>query len=100
MQEIVREIFLDHIAFVTTADNEIVHAVGRVQLHDVPKDRLATDLDHGFGLKVCFLGDSCAEAPSENDSFHRFNLVCVDNQFSHYPFPASLEALTILIITL
>lgn len=54
MEEIVREILFDDVAFVATADNKVIHAVVRVHLHDVPEDRTAADLDHRLGLEVSF----------------------------------------------
>ena len=49
MQEIVGKIFLDHIPFIPAADDEIINAVMGVGFHDMPQDRLATNLYHGFG---------------------------------------------------
>ena len=60
VQEVVGEILLDHIALVAQADDEIVDAVGGVDFHDVPDDRLAADFDHGLGLQVGFLADAGA----------------------------------------
>lgn len=62
VQEVVGEVFLDDVALVTAADDEVVHAMGGVELEDVPEDGAATDLDHGLGLEVGFLGDAGAEA--------------------------------------
>ena len=57
VQEVVGEVLLDHVALVATADHEIVDAVRRVELHDVPEDRLAADLDHGLRFQMGLLGD-------------------------------------------
>ena len=40
MQKIVREIFLDHVALVTKAYDELRYAECCVQLHDVPEHGL------------------------------------------------------------
>lgn len=48
MQEVVCEIFLDDIAFVTTANNELVHAMRGIYFHNMPQDGLATDFNHRF----------------------------------------------------
>ena len=45
----VGEVLLDHVAAVAAADDEVVHAMGRVHLHDVPQHRSTTDFDHGLG---------------------------------------------------
>ena len=73
VQEVVGEVFLDHIALVAAADDEVLNAVGGVELHDVPEDRFAPDLDHGLGLEVGFLGKTSAEAAGEDDGFHGKN---------------------------
>ena len=70
VQEVVGEVLLDHIALVATADDEVVDAVGRIELHDVPEDRFAADLDHGLGLEVGFFRDTGAETTREDDGFH------------------------------
>ena len=70
VQEIVSEIFLDQVALVAAADDEVVDAVGGVELHDMPEDGLAADLDHGLGLEVGFFGETGAEATGEDDRFH------------------------------
>ena len=70
VQEVVGEILLDHVALVAEADDEIVDAVMGVDLHDVPEDRLAADLDHRLRPQVGFLGDAGAQAAREDDRFH------------------------------
>lgn len=55
---------------VRLANHEVVHAVGGVELHNVPEDRPTADLHHGLGLEVGFFGNACAEAAGEHDSFH------------------------------
>ena len=51
MQKVVGEIFLDDIAFVSTANHEIVYSVSGINFHDMPKNGLATNFDHRFGAK-------------------------------------------------
>src|SRR6185503_4052524 len=72
MQEVVREILLDDVALVATADHEVVGAVRRVDLHDVPEDRAAADLDHRLRPQIALLGDPRAEPAGENDDFHGY----------------------------
>ena len=50
VQKIVGKILLDDVALVAAANDEFIHAVSGIQFHDMPQDRLATDLDHGFGF--------------------------------------------------
>jgi hypothetical protein len=70
VQEIVVEIFLDHIALVAAADHELVQAVGGVDLHDVPQDRHPADLDHRLGPDRGLLAEARAESPGQDDDFH------------------------------
>ena len=48
VEVIVRKVFLEEIALVAEAHHELVQPVPGVDLHDVPDDRLAADLDHWF----------------------------------------------------
>ena len=67
---VVEEVALDHLALVAERDDELVEAVLRVVLHDVPEDRLAADLDHGLGLDAGLLGKSGAESSGKDDCLH------------------------------
>jgi len=59
------------IKIVTALNSRIViHAVGRIQLHYVPKDRCAADLDHGLGFEMGLFGNSGSKSPSQDDGFH------------------------------
>ena len=70
MQEIIREILLDHVALVAEADDELLHAERRIQLHDVPENRPRADFHHGLRPRVRLLGDARALAAGENDALH------------------------------
>ncbi|MNR53447.1 hypothetical protein D3C85_1734650 [compost metagenome] len=70
VQEVVREVLLDHVALVTAADHEVVHAVGGIGLHDVPQDGPASDFDHRFGASLGFLRDPGAQPAGQDDCFH------------------------------
>jgi hypothetical protein len=71
VQEVIVEILLDHIALIAKADHEFLDAVSRVDLHDVPQDRPAADLDHRLGADGGLLAEAGAEASGENNGFHR-----------------------------
>jgi hypothetical protein len=58
VQEVVGEVLLDQVTLVAQADHELVDSVGRVDLHDVPEDRLAADLHHWLGLQGGFLAEA------------------------------------------
>ena len=70
VQEVIREIFLDQIAAVAKADDEVVEAEMAVNLHDVPDDRLAADFDHGLGPHRGFLRNPGSETTGQNDDLH------------------------------
>ncbi len=40
MQVVISKILLDHVAFVATADDKLVDAVGGIYFHNMPEDRL------------------------------------------------------------
>jgi len=63
VQEVVGEVFLDHVALVAATDDEVINAVGGVGLHDVPEDRFSANLDHRLGLEVGLLGDARPQTP-------------------------------------
>jgi len=70
MQEVVGEILLDDIPTVTQADDEVIHAVGGVHLHDVPKNGPPAHFDHGLGPQVRLFGDAGTKPSREQNSFH------------------------------
>ncbi len=70
VQAVVGEIFLDHVALEAAADDEVADAVGVIDLHDVPEDRLAADLDHRLRLQMRLLGNTRAKPASQNHRFH------------------------------
>src|SRR5262249_25733250 len=70
VQEIVGKVLFDHVSLVAKANNEIINAMVRVDLEDMPKDRFATNLDHWFGSGNRFLTQTSTEAPSKNYRLH------------------------------
>jgi hypothetical protein len=70
MKEVILKVLLDDVAFVTETDDELIDPVVGIDLHDMPDDRHAADLDHRFWLGVCFLGESRSEAPRKKNCFH------------------------------
>ncbi|SCM79274.1 hypothetical protein KL86PLE_90320 [uncultured Pleomorphomonas sp.] len=70
VKEVIREIFLDQIALVAAADHEFIDAILPVELHDVPENRPAADLDHRLGAQMRFLADPRAQSARKNDRFH------------------------------
>src|SRR5690349_17383151 len=71
VQEIVSEVLFDYVAPITQAYDEVVDAVMAVQLHDVPQDRTAPDLDHGFRAQDRFLTQAGTQTARQDHRFHR-----------------------------
>ena len=71
VQEVISEIFLDHIALVATADHKLIDAMSAVDLEDMPENRLPADFHHRLGFEVRFLADAGAKAPCQDHCFHR-----------------------------
>lgn len=72
------KVFLDDVALVAEAYDEIVYAVRRVDFHDVPNDRLAADFDHGFRFGDGFFGEAGSESSGKYDCFHVYLLTLND----------------------
>ena len=62
VKKVIREVLLDHIPLVAGADDEVADAVGGVDFHDMPENRLASDLDHGLRPRRCLFTDAGAKA--------------------------------------
>jgi hypothetical protein len=71
MEKVIRKPFFYHITFIAKADDEFVDAVRRVNLHDMPQDRLATDLDHWLWTVFGLFGEPSTKTTRKDDSFHR-----------------------------
>ena len=70
MEEIIGEIFLDQVALIAQANDEIIDPRGAVNLHDVPQDRHSADLDHRLRPHICLLRETRAEPAGQDDSLH------------------------------
>src|SRR5690606_1747021 len=69
---------LDHVALVSAAYDEIVESIGGVDLHDVPKNGPAADLDERLRPYRAFLANARSESTGKNDNFHAAPLPCSD----------------------
>jgi hypothetical protein len=58
------------VAFVPQAQYEIVKTVMGIDLHNVPEDGFATDLNKGLGTVLCFLPEAGSHATTENHNFN------------------------------
>ena len=75
MQQIVLEVFLDDIAFVTEADDELFEALGRVELHDVDENWAAADLDHRLRPQLCLFAEPRTESAGKDDCLHSWSVL-------------------------
>ena len=66
---IVEEILFDHLSAITKAKDKVTEAVVSVQLHDVPKDWFAANLNERFRTKLGFLPQSSAAATAQDYRF-------------------------------
>ena len=73
MEVVVGEVFLDDIALVAAADDKVVDAMGRIDLHDVPQDRAAADFHHRLRDADRFLGQPGSKTAGQNDALHQIH---------------------------
>ena len=66
------EVILNDLLLVADRDDEIVKSATRVQVHQVPEDRSATDFHHGFATRPGFFRESRSEPACEDDDFQQF----------------------------
>ena len=70
MEKVVGKVLLDHIPFITQTNDELIQSMGGVDLHNMPKDWLPPDFDHGLGPRRCFLTDTGAQTSCQDNYFH------------------------------
>src|ERR1700704_1175037 len=74
VKEIVEKIFLDHITFVSQANNKIVESLGGINFHNMPEYRVIPYLNHRFRPQMGFFRYPGTHATCKNDNFHCANL--------------------------
>lgn len=67
---VVKKEVLDHLAFVTEGDDELLEAVAGIGPHDMPENRIASNLDHWLGPHRCLFSQPRAESASKNNYLH------------------------------
>ena len=70
---VLQKIVLDRIPAISETQHEFTEPIVRIQLHDVPQNGPATDLDHRLRPELGFLSQTGALPATENDHFHREN---------------------------
>ena len=58
VEKIVSEIFFDDMLFIPSANDELIEAIMRIQLHDMPKNRLAAQFYHRLGFKLTLFANT------------------------------------------
>jgi hypothetical protein len=76
--------FLDHIGFVTKTQYKIAMSVIAVVTHDVPKDGLLANRDHGFGNVLRILSNPCPQASAKQDDFHLTEFSSLAHQWNDH----------------
>src|SRR5712691_6202785 len=67
---VVEEVVADQVALVAEAEDEIHDPEVRVELHDVPEDRPAADVDHRLRPDIRLLGKTRSESTAEDHRLH------------------------------
>ena len=70
MNQEITKVLLNDLTLITAGDQEILEAMTRVDVHDVPEHRLTADFDHRLRPQRCFLGQSSAKTSRENHDLH------------------------------
>ncbi len=61
MKIVVRKIFLNYVALISAAYDELVKSEAGLIFHDMPQDRRTADLDHRLWFQMALFADSRAE---------------------------------------
>src|SRR5262249_28866073 len=67
---VVEEVLLDHVSPVPKTKREVGEAVMRVELHDVPENWPATDIDEWLGPELGFFSQPRSLAATKDYSLH------------------------------
>lgn len=67
---VVEEVFLDHLALVTSGNDEVGDPEVRQILHDVPKNGPTSHLHHGLGSKLSLFPQARPKAACKEDCLH------------------------------
>jgi len=69
---VVEEVLLDLLALVSGADHEVGDPVGGEELHEVPENRFAADLDHRLGTELGLLAHAGSETTCQQYGLHGY----------------------------
>ena len=70
VQEVVGKIFLDDVALITQANDEIEDAVLRIHLENVPENGASPNFHHGLGAHRGFFTDTSSQPARQNNRLH------------------------------
>src|SRR5262245_39522727 len=71
----VQEVFLDDFSAIAQRNDELLHAVRGVDVHDVPEHRLAADFDHRLRSEHSLFREPRAKPAGQNHCLHAEGLV-------------------------
>src|SRR5712664_2943398 len=64
---VVEEVLLDHVALVAKTEDEVLEAMVRVELHDVPEQRISSNLDQAIRFELSLFSQPRPQTAAEND---------------------------------
>ena len=67
---VIAEVLLDHVALVAEANHKFSDAMGSVNFHYVPQDRLTADLDERLRPNLGLFRYAGSSATRQNDTLH------------------------------
>src|SRR5881409_3309534 len=70
VKEIVGEVFLDDVTLISAAEHKFVDPVVGKDLHDVPQNRLAADLNHRLWFEMGLFGYAGPHSTGKNNRLH------------------------------
>src|SRR5437762_11655093 len=70
VKEIIGEVFLDDVTLISAADHKFVDPVVGKDLHDVPQNRPAADLNHRLWFQMGLFGYSGPHSTIMNNCLH------------------------------
>src|ERR1035437_997198 len=70
MQEVIGKIFLDHISFISAANNKVIISICGIYLHYMPENWSSTNLNHRLWFQVRLFTQSGSKTSGKNYYFH------------------------------
>src|SRR5208282_3571582 len=78
---VVQEVFFDHVATISQAQDKLAEATVGIELHDVPEDGSTANFDHRFRPEFSFLAQAGTESSAQHNYFHEILLADASASF-------------------